>query len=198
MNLRILIAGALLTLPALVSAAEEAARAAAPVTDNEPTVNLVELIGKVAKQTGKQFVLDPRISGRVPATGIDINRTDYATLLAILRVNSMVTFTQGGIVNVIPDAGARQVPVPVIAAGDTRVADDELVTSVMQVTNICVAHAVPILRPMMPQYAHLAAYPATGTMLIVDRAANVRRITDLLARLDKQAASNKQSCDDIK
>ena len=110
----------------------------------------------------------------------------------------MITFTQGGIVNVIPDAIARQVPVPVMAAGDSRVADDELVTSVVQVTNLCVAHAVPVLRPMMPQYAHLAAYPATGTMLIVDRAANVRRITDLLARLDKQGASNKQSCDDTK
>ena len=64
----------------------------------------------------------------------------------------------------------------------------------MQLRSACTAHMVPILRPMMPQYAHLAAHADINMLIIVDRAANARRIADIVERLEKQAAAQKQSC----
>jgi general secretion pathway protein D len=184
----------LISAPAFASAADDTPpRVVVPSFASEPTVDLGELIGKVAKKTGKLFVLEGHVSGSVSMAGIDPDRVDYETLLAILRLNGMATFTQNGLVNVFPDASARQQPVPTITADDPKIGDDELVTRLVQVRNICVAHTVPILRPLMPQYAHLAAFPASNTLVVMDRAANVRRIADLAERLDK-AAPAKQNC----
>ena len=195
MNFRVLYAAALLAaLPAIAPAAEENTARVAP---GGPTIDLGELIARVAKKTGKQFVVDPHASGAVPTAGFEVERVDYPMLLAILRVNGLATFTQGGVISVIPDGIARQLPTPTLTADDPKIADDELVTRVMQARNICMAQAVPLLRPLMPQFAHLAAFPATNTMVIVDRAANARRIADLLERLDKQAGA-KQDCSSTK
>jgi len=195
MNFRVLYVAALLAaIPVSAPAAEENTARAAP---GGPTIDLSELIARVARKSGKQFVIDPHANGTVPTAGFEVERVDYPMLLAILRVNGLATFTQGGIVSVVPDAIARQLSTPTLTADDPKIPDDELVTRVVQTRNICAAHAVPVLRPMMPQFAHLAAFPATNTLLIVDRAANARRIADLIERLDKQAGA-KQDCGSMK
>jgi general secretion pathway protein D len=126
--------------------------------------------------------------------GFDVEKVDYTMLLAVLRLNGYATTTRNGLVSVFPDALVRQQPMPTITADDPKMGDDELVTRVMQLRSACAAMTVPILRPMMPQYAHLAAYPDINMLIIVDRAANVRRIADIVERLEKQAATQKMSC----
>jgi general secretion pathway protein D len=191
----VFVAAVCTALPLIAGATEENANpVSTPASESAPTVELVELIGKVAKKTGKQFVLDPRVAGRVQVAGLNADRVDYDTLLAILRVHDMVVFTQDGVVNVVPDAEARQLPIPTVIGDDSKVGGDELITRLVQARNVCVAHLVPILRPMMPQYAHLAAHPDINTLIIVDRAANARRIADMVERLEKQAAALKQTC----
>ena len=46
----------------------------------------------------------------------------------------------------------------------------------IDVKNVSAAQLVPILRPLIPQYGHLAAYPASNILIISDRASNVNRI----------------------
>ena len=58
---------------------------------------------------------------------------------------------------------------------------------------MCVAQAVPVLRPLMPQAAHMAADVQSNTLIISDRAANARRIVDMVERLDKAAPAG-QKC----
>jgi general secretion pathway protein D len=60
------------------------------------------------------------------------------------------------------------------------------VTLVVEVKRACASHMVPVLRPLMPQAAHLSALPP-NMLMIVDRAANARRIVDMADRIDKAA-----------
>ncbi len=62
---------------------------------------------------------------------------------------------------------------------------------------MCVAHAVPVLRPLMPQAAHLAASAQSNTLIISDHAANARRIIDMVERLDKAAPAGQKCPSDI-
>ena len=89
-----------------------------------------------------------------------------------------------GRVNIVPEALARQMPVRLVQRDDPDVADDEVVSRVIQMNNMNAAQAVPILRALLPQYAHLAALPDQNKLLIVDRYANVRRLTEILNALD--------------
>jgi general secretion pathway protein D len=62
---------------------------------------------------------------------------------------------------------------------------DEIVTQVIDVKNVNAAQLVPILRPLIPQYGQLAAYPASNILIISDRANNVSRIIRIIRRIDQ-------------
>jgi general secretion pathway protein D len=197
MNIRVLCAAALLAaLPLLSGAAEGSAPGLADASRQRggPYVDITSLIARVAKQTGKQFVLDPRLRADVAVGTLDLDRLDYARLLTILRVNGFSAYEAEGAVIVVPDANSRQLPVPVSTSVSAKAADSELVTLLMHAKNVCAAQTVPVLRPLMPQAAHLAAMPQTNSLLLVDSAANARRIADLFERLDQQATVLGQTC----
>jgi general secretion pathway protein D len=182
-----------LTLPMLVSAAEPAASPnVAASSHSDDGMEMTDLIAKVAKRTGKQFIVDPRVRAIVSNTGIDLEKVDYGRLLAILTIHQFAAYESNGVVKVLPDASARQLPIPVTSEVPTNALDDEYVTVMFQARNMCAAQSVPVLRPLMPQAAHLAAFPQANILLISDHAGNARRIIDLAERLDKAAPAGRK------
>jgi general secretion pathway protein D len=175
-----------LLLPVIAPAAEESSVAREPgsKSSNVRHVDITELIERVAKRTGKQFVMDPRVRAEVPLTGLDVDRLDYDKLLAILHINGYAVYSSAGLLIVVPDANSRQLPTAVSTQVPAKALDNEIVTLVVQVKQACAPQMVPVLRPLMPQSAHLAAMPP-DMLLIVDRAGNARRIADMVERLDK-------------
>ena len=185
---------AVLVTPVLALAAEPTtAPCAATSSAGDNGMELTDLIDKVAKRTGKQFILDPRVRASVAKTGIDLEKVDYAKLLAILTIHQFSAYEVNGIVRVVPDANARQLPIPVTTEIPANALDDEYVTVVITAKNMCMTQAVPVLRPLMPQAAHMAAYAQSNTLIISDHVANARRIVDMVQRLDK-AAPPGQKC----
>ena len=150
-----------LALPVLVSAAEPTTPpCAASSSTTGYGIEMIDLIDKVAKRTGKQFIVDPRVRAQVSNAGLDLEKVDYAKLLAILNVHQFAAYEANGVVRVVPDANARQLPIPVTTEIPANALDDEYVTVMITAKNMCMAHAVPVLRPLMPQAAHMAAFRA--------------------------------------
>jgi general secretion pathway protein D len=145
---------------------------------------LIQLIETVGKKTGKSFIVDPRVSGNATLVHIDPAKIGYPELLLILQVNGFAAVEGGGIVRVVPDANARTSPSPVIDGND-KLPDAMVVTRVIRVKSIPAARLVPILRSLLPQSAHLAAFTCTNELLIVDSFANVRRIESVVSTMDK-------------
>jgi general secretion pathway protein D len=96
----------------------------------------------------------------------------YEAFLSILQVHGYVAVPAGDIIKIIPDASARQHP-GLLSTADAG--GDDIVTQVIQVNNIGAAQLVPILRPLIPQYGHLA---------VSDRANNVDRMVSIFRRID--------------
>ncbi len=90
----------------------------------------------------------------------------------------------GEVVKILPDANARQIP-GLDLPDHVSATSDEIVTQVIDVKNVNAAQLVPILRPMIPQYGHLAAYPASNILIISDRASNVNRMIRIIRRIDQ-------------
>jgi general secretion pathway protein D len=152
------------------------------------SVDLDELIARVAASTGKEFLVDPRVRARV-FTVPPIETPTYAELLSILRMHGFMAAEIGGRVNVVPDALARFMPTRMVQRDDPSIPDDEYVMRVITVPNS--AQLVPVLRPLMPQSAHLAStMPATGgtedgKLILVDYYINVRKMTELIDTLTR-------------
>ena len=63
--------------------------------------------------------------------------------------------------------------------------NDELITKVIGLDHVPAAQLVPILRPLVPQQGHLAAYNPTNTLIITDYAGNIQRLMRIIAGVDK-------------
>jgi general secretion pathway protein D len=148
--------------------------------------DLGSIIEAVSQLTGKTFIVDPRVRAQVTILSQTPMSPDefYQAFLSILQVHGFVAVPTGNVVKIIPDANARQVP-----ANDlpdrVNAASDEIVTQVIAVRNVSAAQLVPVLRPLIPQYGHLVAYPASNSLIISDRANNVNRLMRIIQRIDQ-------------
>jgi len=194
-SLLVIGAAALLALPLAVAAQESApAPGMASSSRASSDIDLGDLIARYAKRSGKQFIVDPRVRGSVPLAGLDPDRISYEKLLAILSVNQVAAVAQGDWIIVVPDTNARQLPTPVYTDRNFKGgAPDDIATLVITVKNVCAAQSVPVLRPLMPQAAHMAAFPDTNTLILSDHVSNLHRLVTVIEALERTGEKNGSS-----
>jgi general secretion pathway protein D len=173
---------------ALALAAATAPAQEPTITPNYKEADLRQIVEAVSAITGRNFIVDPRVRAQVTLLSSQPMSPDafYAAFLSILEVHGYVAVPAGDLIKIVPDANARQVPGLETAAGAPGGAD-EIVTQVITVRNVGAAQLVPILRPLIPQYGHLAAHQASNMLIISDRAANVSRLLRIINRIDHGA-----------
>jgi general secretion pathway protein D len=188
---RVALAAASFALTALVGLAlpREAgaqAQAQGAITPNYKDADLGQIIEAVSAVTGKNFIVDPRVKAQVTMLSSTpmSPAAFYEAFLSILQVHGFVAVPSGGVIKIIPDANARQLPGNDLPSRVSS-SSDEIVTQVIAVRNVSAAQLVPILRPLIPQYGHLAAYPASNMLIISDRASNVSRMVRIIQRIDQ-------------
>ena len=160
------------------------------VTLNFSDADLVAVINSVSQITGKNFIIDPRVKGKVTVVSSKpLNEAEvYNVFLSILQVHGFATVPTANAIKIIPDATAKQSSTPSSAA--SRSPGDQLITRVLSIKHINAAQLVPILRPLVAQQGHLAAYPTTNVLIISDRASNILRIDRIIAQMDKEIDSD--------
>jgi general secretion pathway protein D len=175
-----------LLVSSLLASAPTARAQEATITPNYKDADIRQVIEAVSEITGKNFVLDPRVKAQVTMLSSSPMSPDafYEAFLSILQVYGFVAVPSGNLTKILPDANARQLPGAESGRNDNRAADD-IVTQVISITNVAAAQLVPILRPLIPQYGHLAAHPASNMLIISDRAANVQRMLRIIRRIDQ-------------
>ncbi|WP_430880532.1 type II secretion system secretin GspD [Granulosicoccus sp. 3-233] len=154
-------------------------------TLNLKNADIHSLIQTVSRQSGRNFVVDPRVKARVTViSSTPLNAEElYETFLSVLQVHGYAAVPSGDLVKIVPDVNAKQGPVPAFDSDNS--ASDQLVTQVIKVENVPAAQLVPILRPLVPQQGHLAAYASSNTLIVTDRASNIQRLIDIIKGIDR-------------
>lgn len=156
------------------------------ITPNFKDADITQIAEAVAAATGKNFIIDPRVRAQVTMLSSTPMSPEafYQAFLSILDVYGFIAVPAGAVVKILPDASARQVPsidLPEHVSGTS----DEIVTQVLEVKNVQASQLVPILRPLVPQYGHLQAYPSGNILIITDHASNVSRLIRIIRRIDQ-------------
>lgn len=180
-RLRVVVVAAICCLLALPLAWSQQAT----ITPNYKEADIRQIVEAVGEVTQKNFIIDPRVNAKVTMLSSTPMSPDafYEAFLSILQVHGYVAVTSGDLIKIVPDATARQYAGP-LGTGDAAGGDD-IVTQVFQVKNVGAAQLVPILRPLIPQYGHLAAHPGSNMLIISDRASNVNRLISIIRRIDQ-------------
>ncbi len=142
------------------------------------------VVEAVSEATGKNFILDPRVTGKVNLLSSEPMSKDafYEAFLSILQVHGYIAVDSGNLIKILPDATARQFPSRFGTEG--AAGPDDMVTQVIQVKNVGATQLVPILRPLIPQYGHMVAHAGSNMLIISDRAANMSRMLSIIRRID--------------
>lgn len=157
-----------------------------PITLNFQEAELSAVIETVGRITGRNFVVDPRVKGRVTVVSPGPLQPGevYQIFLSVLEVNGYAAVEEGAVTKIVPDVNARQSGTPV-RVGTAEPAGGGLVTQVITLKYVPAAQLVPVLRPLVPQNGLVAAYADTNTLLISDLAANVGRLVEIVRAIDR-------------
>lgn len=174
---------------AMVAAAPVLAAVSMPAQAQTWKINLRDadltaFISEVADITGKNFAVDPRVRGNVTViSNKALNKNEvYELFLGVLNVNGVVAIPSGNSIRLVPDSNIKNSGVPYDSGKHAR--GDQVVTRVIWLENTNPNDLIPALRPLMPQFAHLAAVQGTNALIVSDRASNIYQLETLIRNLD--------------
>lgn len=155
------------------------------ITLDFQNVELVDMISTISELTGKNFLYDETVRGKVSILSPEPVSLDeaYRLFLTVLRVRGFTVVPAGGVNKIVTLAAAKEETLPFT---DQRGLGDQHVTRILTLNHLDATVAVEtLLRPLMPRTSHVVAHQATNTIVITDTAENIERLNRLLKTLDK-------------
>ena len=159
---------------------------------NMQDVQIRTMISTVSEVTGKNFIIDPNVKGKVTVVSNKSMSADeiYQIFLSLLDVHgySVVPTIEKNTYKIVKGITAKSKAVPNDL--DNRFKGDELVTRVLKIKHTQAMKMVQILRPLVPQNAYLAGFAQSNMIVISDSAHNIKRLVELVNRLDTPSDGN--------
>ena len=163
----------------------------AQTTLNVRDADIRAFIADAAKVTGRTFIIDNRVSGKVTVvTDRPLSRSEYfEVFLSTLRANGLVAVpTSNGAFRVQPLDNAASQPSRIGVAGAAR---NSYVTEIIRLRATDAASAVDTVRPLVSAQGSVTANRGGNSLVVVDFADNIRRIREVIRRVDTDTSSTR-------
>ena len=148
---------------------------------------LSAVIEMIAKMTGRNFIYDDRVRGRVTIvspTPMPVDQA-YAVFESVLQVKGFTTImTPGGAIKVVPIREAKESSVETVHSSSRPPNRDRFVTRLIPLNYIDADSIVNTLKPLVSKDAAMAAYAPTNTVILTESASNIRRLIEILESID--------------
>ena len=151
---------------------------------NLKDADLGEFITQVARITGRNFVVDPRVKARITVISTASLDADgvYELFQSVLRVHGFAAVPAGDVVKIVQQTIAKQSSSD--ADFDASATGEQMITRVIPATNVASSELVKILRPLVPQYSHVASVDVPNVVILSDHAENIRRMEAIIREID--------------
>ncbi len=159
------------------------------ITVNFQDVDITTVINSVSRITGRTFIVDPRVKGKVTIMAShDVAEEElYSIFLSILQVHEFAAIEEGGVVKIVPLARVKH-DSSSIEFGSKKTGArpaDSMETRLYKLKNVPADKLVAILRPLVDSKSYLAAQVDSNMLIISDRAANIERLLKIVEQVDQ-------------
>jgi general secretion pathway protein D len=153
---------------------------------NLQDADIISVIDAVSKETGKNFVVDPKVQGKITLISSKPIKPEnvYQVFLSILESLGYSAIPSGNVIKIVPNIESAEVGGRVatnLAPGK----GDEVVVRVIPLDHVSAIQLLPTLRPLLPQWSNISVYVPGNTLIITGRAANLERIMDIIRHVDQ-------------
>lgn len=149
------------------------------------------VISEVSRITGKNFVIDPRVQGKISiASGSPMsNKELYQVFLSMLQVTGFSAVPSGDVIKIIPSLDAKtQAPVALNILRHPP-HGEEIMIQVIPVKNVPAEQLVPVLRPLMPQSSNVSAYAPSNMLILSGQANNIKQLGRIISQVDSSSVN---------
>src|SRR5229473_1794997 len=175
-----------------VYAATAPARESAPpqnlITMNFQDVDISVLARFISDITGRNFVLDESVRGKVSVISPTKVTPDqaYTIFQSVLQVKGFTTVLVGSIIKIVPSRTVRETSPLTTSQQPGHTEGDQYVTRMVKLRNVDANTLVGVVQPMVSRDGLVAAFPETNTLILTDGAYNVSRLLQIIGSLDVQ------------
>src|SRR3990167_7090222 len=156
---------------------------------NLEDADILSVINEVSQETGKNFIVDPRVNGKITLISNKPVRQHevYQVFLSVLGLLGYTAIPSGNVVKIVPNMESGEQATRVATARSPG-RGDEVVVRVIRLENISATQLIPVLRPLLPQWSNIASYTPGNVLILLGRASNLERIVNVIQDVDQ--ASN--------
>ena len=136
------------------------------------------VIESVAEITGKSFVLDARVKGKVTiiSPGPIDSSLLYQAIISAIQVNGYQAIEDGAVTRILPINSSYQ-----FAGGD---GDNALITEIIKINHVQAATLVPVIKPFLSNGARMFAFAQSNYLVIADIQSNVTSAKRIIGKMD--------------
>lgn len=164
--------------------------ASPPTRDGAVSMKEVDLrafITDVSNATGRTFIVDPRVQGKVTVLAHQSlsERELFDVFLSTLRVHGYVAVpTVQGAYRIVPD----EVAVRDAGPSSGRNTENRYVTQVFRLQYADAESVANALKPLLSERGQSTVTRRSNSVIVVDYGATVNRVSDLVRRLDQDTS----------
>ena len=149
-------------------------------------VDISVFIKFISELTGKNFVIDQRVKGKVTIISPSKISVDEAFKVfeSVLDVHGFATVETGRLIKIIPspDARTKSIETRTRAKGDSD--NDQVVTQLMPLRYADPDTVKRLFTPMVSKSSVILSYAPTNTLIITDNYSNIARLMKILKTID--------------
>lgn len=170
----------------LLSSQAQAAGRGVVLNFNE--VDISTMVKFISDLTGKNFVLDDRVKGKISVYSPSklSNEEAYNVFVSVLELKGFTVVQSGKVAKIVPLAGARQSGFALLPPGEQAPINEGYVAQVNKLQNITAQEALTFLQPMVSKDGHISAFAPGNLLLIVDSSLNIRKLQNILQAIDNE------------
>lgn len=154
---------------------------------NAVDTEIREIIKQISKATGKNFLIDDKVRGKITILSEKKMTTDeaYQAFLSALEVLGFTVVTgPGDLIKIIPLKDALTNPLPIYKEDSPLT--DSFITRLIPLKNVSALDIASAVKPLISKEGNLFAYPATNTLIVTDSGTNIDRLLKIMKEMDTQ------------
>jgi general secretion pathway protein D len=184
---------AVASAPAAVETGQTAETKPARRLWNLQDADILSVINEVSQETGKNFIVDPRVSGKISLiSSKPLKQSEvYDVFLSVLGILGYSAIPTGNVIKIVPNMESGENATR-IATNSSPGKGDEVVVRVIPLENVSASQLIPVLRPMLPQWSNISAYTPGNVIILLGRASNLERIHTIIQDVDRASTNGIQ------
>ena len=161
---------------------------------NLQDADILSVINEVSEETGKNFIVDPRVNGKITLiSSKPIKKSEvYQLFLSVLSILGYSAVPSGHVIKIVPSMESGELATPVISSRESSLKTEQIVVRVIPLQNVSASQLIPVLRPLLPQWSNISVYTPGNILILLGRADNLDRLNTIIQDVDRSSNSNIQ------